>query len=807
MKRIFNKKKSQEDVLDNVSSKSVDSDSLKSLKISKDNDTISKSFQYSYNSNTNSLFSSERSARTGLSSNPSSLSYSKNVDKTNIIGIGRPLRVLREDEHEDEDESEHLSQSPVSQRVIPMAEIVSVCSTEKSFTSNLLSSDDYEINEFIKQQLKILSGLITNILIQISQSVINLTRASISITELMIKTCDGIKGHKSINMLLPNQFNTSNCDGLHNVIKNILHILDNSLNVDVYNKSKALILKNLYDLFALIKVVPNEYEEITNFIADMSPKVYPVGSTLKDMPHLEKANRIMNNLMEKSNLLSDQEGAFIAPVMRGFETPELSVITFMFGFPEISKEHLDVIKYFATQTNEFHYLAVKNSIKPCSGMTLKSPFRTIDDDQDYIPVSMSLSTNTSTNTSGTLGGYLYPKVPANCLNSKLLKYKGQIFGLTCAHVVLNNGNESNNNENNHPDVSVPSPALINMYKNALLGELNNYSNTTPEYYVFNDAIENINKKYPERKIIIKNKEVRRNLPEESLGKIIWGERLISDNKLSDVAIIKVNERLKSKKFTNYLGEDLQLSQYDPTLILSNLNIRSTISLKPRKNGLLSTADLKVFKVGSTTGYTCGRLNGMKMIYWSDGSLRSNEFVINNNENGKSEMFANGGDSGAFIVSKMNDVHNIMNCNKDGDECNDEDDYDDENERRNYNNDNSCKRDGDEKNDDMKKSLTSFIESFIPGSRKNVVRKDKTQKKKKCAAENGLGVLGMLHSYDGEFKQFGLFTPMNDILDRLEVVTNIKWGIVGSGEDNEYENDSVSLSSYEDEFVSSNKVMV
>ena len=37
---------------------------------------------------------------------------------------------------------------------------------------------------------------------------------------------------------------------------------------------------------------------------------------------------------------------------------------------------------------------------------------------------------------------------------------------------------------------------------------------------------------------------------------------------------------------------------------------------------------------------------------------------------------------------------------------------------------------------------------------------------------------MLHSYDGEFKQFGLFTPMTEILLRLEEVTNIKWELLG-----------------------------
>lgn len=52
--------------------------------------------------------------------------------------------------------------------------------------------------------------------------------------------------------------------------------------------------------------------------------------------------------------------------------------------------------------------------------------------------------------------------------------------------------------------------------------------------------------------------------------------------------------------------------------------------------------------------------------------------------------------------------------------------------------------------------------------------------------NGLGVVGMVHSYDGEFKEFGLFTPIHSVLNRLNEVTGIPWGVVGvpSQEDNE-----------------------
>lgn len=47
---------------------------------------------------------------------------------------------------------------------------------------------------------------------------------------------------------------------------------------------------------------------------------------------------------------------------------------------------------------------------------------------------------------------------------------------------------------------------------------------------------------------------------------------------------------------------------------------------------------------------------------------------------------------------------------------------------------------------------------------------------KLETQPGLGCVGMLHSYDGEQKQFGLFTPIGDILERLHTVTGVLWDI-------------------------------
>lgn len=867
---------------------------LPNLDASMDTNTTNKSFQYSYNSNTNSLFSSKMTMSTGFSSQPSlNPSYNKknNNEQSKITSIGRPLRVLNEEDQEEDFIESGLNDNPIvknvsniknsesnsadnesnntthnkdkvikvfkQRRKSVLSDELSMCPTEKSNNSHnnqnscvssqgnnsnnsLLNSNignidhnltysnptDKELkillNDFIKQQLRCLSNSITNTIIQISQSVLSLTKASITISENILSIYKIIKNNKYISLLSRNQFNTINSVGLRKIIKNILHLLDNLLIDNVYNKSKALVLKNLHDLFVLIKVIPKNSNELINFNTHMSPKIFPIDLNVQKFPNFDNIDLILNKLLlkEKENhkLFSDQDGSFIAPVLRGFQDISLSVITFIFGFPKISKEHQDVIKFFSVQSPDLHFYLQKNQIRLASTeikngnnnnnnstnnnnnnknyprpTKLKSPYRKIDESQGYIPISMSLSTDSSTVTSGTLGGYLYPKVPNSCTNSKLLKYKGQIFGLTCAHVVL--GGESEMEDQLHPNVYVPSPVLINLYKNALLNEIMNHSSNSPEYQIYSEAVKSIDEEFPLKKINVNGKKIMKNLPVNNLGTIIWGERLINNNKLCDLAIIKVNENLK-KKFVNYLGEDLQLSQYDPSLILSNLNIKRTISLQPRKNGILNTANLNVFKVGSTTGYTNGKLNGLKMIYWSDGSLKSSEFIIQNNDNNfKMSGFANGGDSGAWVLSKLNDVNNLKSFKEYQDEIHD-DNVDEEEDSNN-----------------IKNSLTSFIESFLPGINNDSSKKFKNKKKNNLNLNNvnsaskneesGLGLLGMLHSYDGEFKQFGLFTPIDDILDRLHDVTGLEWGVVGCSEEDDFEdnimgiNSSDSSTNYED----------
>lgn len=201
-----------------------------------------------------------------------------------------------------------------------------------------------------------------------------------------------------------------------------------------------------------------------------------------------------------------------------------------------------------------------------------------------------------------------------------------------------------------------------------------------------------------------------------------------DKRLSDLAIIKVNKIFQCDQ--NYLGDDVPFSKYDPSLKFENLYVREVVSLKRNsqelpfeavteidsvvdlpslKNVDRTTDGLPVFKYGSTTKFTKGNLNGIKLVYWLDGLLHSSEFVVSSVEN--TTPLAAGGDSGSWILCKLEDVRGS------------------------------------------------------PGTK-------------------GLGVVGMLHSNDGENREFGLFTPMMEILDRLEQVTNIQWGVIGVQEKSE-----------------------
>ena len=66
-----------------------------------------------------------------------------------------------------------------------------------------------------------------------------------------------------------------------------------------------------------------------------------------------------------SSIISDQEGAFIAPILRGV-TPKSSILTIMFGLPNLQHEHYEMIKVLYSLFPDVHMYCVKDCIKTVS---------------------------------------------------------------------------------------------------------------------------------------------------------------------------------------------------------------------------------------------------------------------------------------------------------------------------------------------------------------------------------------------------------------------------------------------------------
>jgi hypothetical protein len=487
------------------------------------------------------------------------------------------------------------------------------------------------------------------------------------------------------------------------VIKVALHFVDNVLRDDQYRQSKTLLLEGLYDMGLNLKFLEPVQGPVPY------PRNFAVG-TLPELPAQELLVSIIDRIITSDDInISEQEGAFIAPILRGL-SPEFAVLCLTFGFPMPESEHHDAVASMYNISDDIHVYCQKNYIRACGG-GFKAPYRISVDDRAP-PMSMSLATENAVSLSGTLGGYIYPKLAAD--NKNFTEYARSTFAVTCAHVCL-----AGSGAELYPQMCVPSPVLINYYRKALARESNKYPLRSEERSEYNKAITQIDSRYP----VSQSQGFVGNKPSELFGQVVWGERKVVDGSISDIAIIKCNDNLKCR---NYLGDDISFSEFDPALMFGNLYVKRIVKkLVP---------GMTVFKYGSTSKYTRGKLNGPRLVYWADGKIQSSEFAV---QSDSSSLFASGGDSGAWILQKSEDHF-----------------------------------------------LPDDDSNATPSRTADVSDQASTITSNSIAGPN-LGVVGMLHSYDGERKEFGLFTSIESILDRLHQVTNIKWGVVGvPDEDNE-----------------------
>ncbi|KAI5962608.1 SSY5 [Candida pseudojiufengensis] len=631
---------------------------------------------------------------------------------------------------------------------------------EEPQQQNKLKGNDTSSRDRILDELRKLSQNLEYIMSQYT----NLT------TNLSTTVVNSIECFKSFNAITSKNtqldITSSTNLNLRKIIKIYLNFYDILLKDDVYIKLRLILVKHFND-FAN-KFNNNKRQELENLV--LKPQNFAIGSgDTKNFPNVDVLRRIMDKMSQTNISINEQNGSFIAPIMRGV-SHNLSVLCLYFGYPDPQDIHYKLTQTIHDLYEDIHVLVMKNRIELASSVSsqphisnfpksassktpsyssshqtiqkFKLPFR-IPTDPYEPPMSISISTENSSKVSGTMGGYIYPKI--NLKKQPHLKsYANSKFAISCGHVCLDSTNPTN-----YPNIAAPSPSLISLYKEALLTQFQRSNQNSEGSVAYKAILTQMEQMFPLKKVKISTQNGEehyelKNLPKLRFGQIIWGERTlinlspkpneisgIIEKKLSDLAIIKVNKAMKCN--SNYLGDDVQFNEYDPSLIMENLYVRKVLNLnrfepKPIDENIqevdsqisagsdpsndTSYHGLSVFKYGSTTRYTRGNLNGIKLVYWLDGSMHSSEFIVNSIEFNSS--FASGGDSGSWILTKLQDID---------------------------------------------------------------------------SNSQGLGVLGMLHSYDGDYKQFGLFTPMCEILARLEEVTNIKWGVVGCVDGKGYDDDN------------------
>ena len=669
---------SHADISTRSSSSSSSSSSLAAEALDQNEDLVS---QVTTSLQSSSIFSKGRNTfHTGASSTltDTSSSFDKNLGskhggiKNNDHSVsnstvGKPLRVLDYErltslnpviEEEDTSLMDYGDDHSGSGSLLKHGSFGSSRKLERYPTTSL---------ESLETELKRLNENLVALMDDIHQNITNVSKAVIQAIEFFKKFLPETNR-------ITYTVTMANSAALRSIAKIVSHFVDNLLNAPAFQNSRSILLKAY--LAFLQKLNINVFEDsMDNLHALPTMRNFAIDDKC-GLPNMDKLSTIVDEIVRcEPSGISDQDGAFIAPVLRGLSRRS-AILTVMFGLPNPQQEHHDMVKALFSTFPDLHFFCVKDYIKPCAETIPKPPthiskpmetakipsfvppFR-VPIDALSPPISISISTEETQKMTGTLGGYLYPKISKT--DSKFAQFSNAAFAVTCAHVVLSENQD-------YPFVCTPSTLLQNTYKKSLSEEREQYSKHSVEYDGFNQELQRIESNLQWQS-------------DHKFGQVVWGERSVIGKSLSDFAIIKVNSEFSCE---NFLGDDLN-GLPDPALRFKNLYVTEKVeNVKPGAN---------VFKIGATSKYTTGKINGLKLVYWADNRIQSNEFVVSSPQ----PLFANAGDSGAWVLTKLD-------------------------------------------------------------------------------GKLGLGVAGMLHSYDGELKQFGLFTPISTILERLQTVTGVEWDI-------------------------------
>ena len=257
-----------------------------------------------------------------------------NVNKTSGDGredvgssnVGKPLRVLDYDrltslnpviEEEDTSLLDYGEEYSGSNMLLKHGSSGMNASRklERSPTSSL---------EVLESELKRLNENLVALMDDIHQNVINISKAVIQAIEFLKKFLpDTTRITFTVTM--------ANSSCLRSIAKIVFHFVDNLLNTAAFQNPKSILLKAYLGFLQKlnINVFEDSMDDVHTLPAMKNFAIYDKCG----LPNRDKLSNIVDEIVRADpSSIADQEGAFIAPILRGL-SKKSAVLTVMFGIP------------------------------------------------------------------------------------------------------------------------------------------------------------------------------------------------------------------------------------------------------------------------------------------------------------------------------------------------------------------------------------------------------------------------------------------------------------------------------------------
>lgn len=349
---------------------------------------------------------------------------SDNDDQGNMENVGKPLRVI--------DHKKFSSLNTVSEED---TNELDTGTEEGSVPASRVNSSRALRSEQVEKELMDLEENLAELMDDIHQNVTNISKAVIEAIELFKKFMPNCSGK------LPFRIFFERNSSLRAITKMTLHFLDNLLASEVFGNSRSILMRRYMQFLKKLNI---------SIDRDQNPQTLPYMANFCidadcNLPQRDSIGKIIEELStHDSSLIADQEGAFIAPILRGLSRRS-AILTVMFGVPEPHHKHYEIVNALYSLFPDVHFYCVKDYIKPCAdvmdvpatpmefelpktsmGTSFIPPYRLATNALEP-PISMSLSSDHSLKSTGTLGGYLFPQIEEN---HKLSQFAGASFAIT-----------------------------------------------------------------------------------------------------------------------------------------------------------------------------------------------------------------------------------------------------------------------------------------------------------------------------------------------------------------------------------------